>query len=131
MLFQQKFLLQLSQPGTALHGAMDLLQVLNPLFMQQTTPLMKISMPVLLKISAAVVINSGFTMTITNELTILGGFLTFENDASLVQINETAINSGNITYKRESASVRPSDYSYWSSPVADQTFSCIPNFSCQ
>jgi hypothetical protein len=60
-------------------------------------------------------------MTITNELTILGGFLTFENDASLVQINETAINSGNITYKRESASVRPSDYSYWSSPVADQT----------
>ena len=71
--------------------------------------------------SAAVVINSGFTMTITNELTISGGFLTFENDASLVQINETAINSGNITYKRESASVRPSDYSYWSSPVADQT----------
>jgi hypothetical protein len=70
MLFQQKFLLQLSQPGTALHGAMDLLQVLNPLFMQQTTPLMKISMPVLLIISAAVVINSGFTMTITNELTI-------------------------------------------------------------
>jgi hypothetical protein len=67
-------------------------------------------------------------MTITNELTISGGFLTFENDASLVQINETAINSGNITYKRESASVRPSDYSYWSSPVADQTFCSIPNF---
>jgi hypothetical protein len=65
-------------------------------------------------------------MTITNELTILGGFLTFENDASLVQINETAINSGNITYKRESASVRPSDYS-WSSPVADQTLCSIPN----
>jgi hypothetical protein len=66
-------------------------------------------------------------MTITNELTISGGFLTFENDASLVQINETAINSGNITYKRESASVRPSDYSYWSSPVADQTFTAAFN----
>jgi hypothetical protein len=39
-----KISIALSQPGTALHGAMDPLQVLNPLFMQQTTPLMKISM---------------------------------------------------------------------------------------
>jgi hypothetical protein len=68
-------------------------------------------------------------MTITNELTILGGFLTFENDASLVQINETAINSGNITYKRESASVRPSDYSWFTSSRPD--FMQHSQLSCQ
>ena len=71
---------------------------------------------------AIVIMNSGFTMTITNELTISGGgSLTFENTASLVQINDGAINSGNITYKRQSSLVRNSDYTYWSSPVAPQT----------
>ena len=77
---------------------------------------------------AAVIVNSGFTMTITNELIISGGFLTFENNASLVQINETALNSGSITYNRQSASVRDSDYSYWSSPVAGETLdAAFPN----
>ncbi|WP_366184711.1 ice-binding family protein [Flavobacterium ovatum] len=70
---------------------------------------------------AVVIVNSNYTMTITNELTVSDGSLTFENNASLVQINDGAINSGNITYKRQSASVRPSDYTYWSSPVAGQT----------
>jgi hypothetical protein len=30
----------------------------------------------------------------------LAGTLTFENNASLVQLNDAAINSGNIIYKR-------------------------------
>ena len=77
---------------------------------------------------AVVIINSGFTMTLTNELTVSGGFLTFENNASLVQINNESINSGNITYKRKSDSVRTSDYSYWSSPVKGETLSGVfPN----
>ncbi|WP_366184713.1 ice-binding family protein [Flavobacterium ovatum] len=70
---------------------------------------------------AVVIINPDFTMTITNGLTVSDGSLTFENNSSLIQINETIINSDNITYKRESTSVRNSDYTYWSSPVAGQT----------
>ena len=70
---------------------------------------------------ATVTIKSGRTLTITNEVTVVGGgFLTFENNASLVQINNAAINSGNIIYKRKTPSVLNSDYTYWSSPVADQ-----------
>ena len=70
---------------------------------------------------ANVTINAGVTLTITNELNSTGGFITFENNASLVQINDLAVNIGNITYKRESAPVINSDYSYWSSPIEDQT----------
>lgn len=44
---------------------------------------------------AEVTIKSGKTLTITNEVTIVGGGkLTFEDTASLVQINNAAINSG-------------------------------------
>jgi len=67
---------------------------------------------------AAVIIKSGKTLTITNEVTVVGGgTLTFEDTASLVQINNAAINSGDITYKRITAPIRQTDYTYWSSPV--------------
>jgi hypothetical protein len=66
--------------------------------------------------STAVIIKSGKTLTITNEVTVLGT-LTFENSASLVQINDNAVNSGVIIYKRITAPIRKTDYTYWSSPV--------------
>ncbi|WP_159439061.1 MULTISPECIES: T9SS sorting signal type C domain-containing protein [unclassified Flavobacterium] len=60
---------------------------------------------------------SGRTLTITNALTVnTGGSLTFDNNASLVQTTN-AVNSGNITYKRNTAPVRRYDYTYWSTPV--------------
>lgn len=67
----------------------------------------------------SVTIMSGHTLTITNEVVVLG-ILIFEDKASLVQINDAAINSGNIQYKRKTTSVLNSDYTYWSSPVANQ-----------
>lgn len=71
-----------------------------------------------------VIINSGHTLTITNKVTVDGsgpgaGSLTFENNASLVQINNAAVNSGNITYNRVTTTqVRNTDYTYWSTPVS-------------
>lgn len=71
-----------------------------------------------------VIINSGHTLTITNEVKVVGsgpgaGSLTFENNASLVQINNAAVNSGNITYNRVTTTqVRNTDYTYWSTPVS-------------
>ncbi|RVT79778.1 T9SS sorting signal type C domain-containing protein [Flavobacterium sufflavum] len=71
---------------------------------------------------SSVVINSGHTLKITNQVEVLGtGSLTFENNASLVQINDAAINTGNINYKRYTTPVRRYDFTYWSSPVAGQT----------
>jgi hypothetical protein len=72
--------------------------------------------------TAVVTINSGHTLKITNQVEVLGlGTLTFENNASLVQINDAAVNSGNINYKRYTAPVKRYDFTYWSSPVVGQT----------
>ncbi len=72
--------------------------------------------------SGAVVINSGHTLKVTNGITVSGGSLTFENDACLVQTNETPlINSGNIIYKRKTSTLNNNyDFVYWSSPVKEQ-----------
>ncbi|MFV8374797.1 T9SS sorting signal type C domain-containing protein [Flavobacterium sp. LB1P71] len=70
--------------------------------------------------SGIIVVNSGHTLTLTNEVTVSGGSLTFENNSSLLQINGNA-NTGNITYKRINTTIRETDYTYWSSPVTAQT----------
>ncbi|WP_310377773.1 T9SS sorting signal type C domain-containing protein [Flavobacterium sp.] len=71
--------------------------------------------------SGTVNINAGHTLTLTNGLTVSGGTMFFKDDSSLVQTNNFA-NSGNITYERSIApSIRDTDYTYWSSPVAGFT----------
>ncbi|QBZ97318.1 choice-of-anchor D domain-containing protein [Flavobacterium sangjuense] len=84
--------------------------------------------------ACSVVVNNTFTLSvkannyvlIQNSLTVsTGGTATFENNSSLVQINNVA-NSGNITYKRI-AQQRKSDYVYWSSPVSGFNLSSHPS----
>ena len=83
-------------------------------------------------ILGTVVFNSGHTLNIQNDVKITGGSLTFENNASLVQVNTlnnnnvVFSNSGSITYKRNSTGVKKYDYTYWSTPVNPQT---LFNFS--
>ncbi|NDP27512.1 MAG: T9SS type A sorting domain-containing protein [Flavobacterium sp.] len=68
--------------------------------------------------SGAVIFNSEHTLTLTHDLKVTAGTLTFENTASLVQINDVD-NSGDITYKRQTnTSIRNLDYTYWSTPVS-------------
>ena len=66
---------------------------------------------------SSLIVNSGNTLKVTNAVNNNGGTITFEDTASLVQINDVT-NSGNITYKRIAPSVRNTDYTYWSSPVS-------------
>jgi hypothetical protein len=74
-----------------------------------------------------VTILSGGVMTITNAVTT-GGTLIFENNASLIQLNDDAVNTGVIIYKRETAPMKNFDYTYWSSPVEDQVLHTLsPN----
>jgi hypothetical protein len=71
--------------------------------------------------NAVVTINSGHTLTIANNLTVdTGATLQFENTSSLIQTNASAINTGNIIYKRNSAPMRLYEYTYWSTPVSNQ-----------
>lgn len=70
--------------------------------------------------SGTVTVNPDVTLIVENEVNVAGGSLIFENASSLVQINDTT-NSGNIIYRRNTTPVRKFDYTYWSSPVANQT----------
>ncbi len=71
--------------------------------------------------SGSVIINSGNSLTLTKGVVVSGGSLTFENTASLVQINDSSINSGNIIYKRKTTPLKQYDFTYWSSPVSNST----------
>jgi hypothetical protein len=73
------------------------------------------------KAGVNVTIAPGKILIIENALNVqAGGSLTFENGASLIQNNKSAINSGDIIYKRTTSTVKDFDYVYWSSPVAGQ-----------
>ncbi len=71
--------------------------------------------------SGTVTIPTGNTLKLGGILTVSGGSLTFENNASLLQTAFTGANSGNIIYKRQTTINRNTDFTYWSSPVAGQT----------
>jgi hypothetical protein len=65
-------------------------------------------------------VNSGNTLKVTDKVTNSGGTITFEDSASLVQINPVA-NEGNILYKRTTSTLSNNyDFVYWGSPVAAQ-----------
>lgn len=72
----------------------------------------------------SLIVNTGSTLNvqsddyinIENNLTV-DGALNILNNGSLVQINDSGINTGNISYERI-ASVKLQDYVYWSSPVS-------------
>jgi hypothetical protein len=72
-----------------------------------------------------VVINSGHNLIIQNDLKVNSGNLIFENDASLIQINNS-INVGNITYKRNTSSIFNNyDFVYWGSPMSNHSLGSI------
>ncbi|MDI9256667.1 fibronectin type III domain-containing protein [Flavobacterium sedimenticola] len=82
--------------------------------------------------SGTVIFDIG-TLTVQNQVTVSGGSLTFEDDASLYQVNNVANavgvysggNTGSITSKRDSAPMFRYDYTYWSTPVNPQTLLAV------
>jgi hypothetical protein len=74
-----------------------------------------------------VTIASGGIMTITNAING-DGTIVFDNNASLVQTNDAAVNTAIIAYKRISAPMKNFDFTYWSSPVENQIMNVLsPN----
>ncbi|WP_333599763.1 T9SS sorting signal type C domain-containing protein [Flavobacterium sp.] len=70
-------------------------------------------------------LNSANNITITDFVKVAtGGTFTIKNSGNLVQINNSAVNTGNITMER-TTSIRQLDYVYWSSPVANFNVSNI------
>ncbi|GEC70936.1 hypothetical protein FFL01_04750 [Flavobacterium flevense] len=70
---------------------------------------------------AHVTFKTGRYLKLRNEVIVNpAGSLTFENNTSLVQLNDAAENSGEITYKRHTKPVKRYDFTYWSSPVEEE-----------
>ncbi len=78
--------------------------------------------------TANVVFRTNHTLEVANAVVVApGASLTFENNASLLQINSSA-NTGNIKVKRNSTPQILQDYTAWSSPViAQQLLAFSPN----
>ena len=67
-------------------------------------------------IGATVVISSGDTVTLSGILNATGSFVTFNNNANLIQTSNVA-NIGPIIINRNSSPLYRLDYTLWSSPV--------------
>lgn len=73
-------------------------------------------------VSGTLMVRNEHTLKIKDRLKVhASATVIFENNASLIQENDTAINEGIIKYRRDSQPVRVLDYTYWSSPVSGQT----------
>jgi hypothetical protein len=70
--------------------------------------------------TANVVFKTNHTLEVTNGIVVAAGAsLSFENNASLLQINANA-NTGNIKIKRNSTPMIRQDFTAWASPVINQ-----------
>ncbi|MCZ8089714.1 hypothetical protein [Flavobacterium sp.] len=73
-------------------------------------------------VSGTFTVRSGDFISLKEKLVVDdAATVIFENNASLIQENNAAVNEGKILYKRDSQPVRMLDYTYWSSPVAGVT----------
>ena len=71
--------------------------------------------------SGNVIFNTPDTLTLINGLTVAAGptaTLKFNNNASLLQTNDAATNSGSVTIERITQPMYRFDYTYWGSPVS-------------
>ncbi|MBP6558354.1 MAG: T9SS type A sorting domain-containing protein, partial [Flavobacterium sp.] len=80
-----------------------------------------------IKTGAVLTINSENNITITDEVFVkTGGLFDIKNSASLIQTNDSAINSGSIKMTRTSRAMTRWAYVYWGSPIVENAYSQIP-----
>lgn len=74
------------------------------------------------------IINGSNNLTVTDFVAINGtANLFIENNASLIQVNDSAINTGNIKYTRTSRPITRWAYVYWGSPVDGNVIGQLPS----
>ncbi|HBD26416.1 T9SS sorting signal type C domain-containing protein [Flavobacterium sp.] len=66
-------------------------------------------------------IDNTATITVQDNIQVLGtGQLILNNNTSLLQNNSSAINTGNIKYRRNATPMRQYEFTYWGTPVLGQ-----------
>lgn len=83
--------------------------------------------------SLSILANAGLEITSNNNLTVTDFVNThasanfiIRNNASLIQVNNNAVNSGQISYTRTSRPMTRWGYVYWGSPIVENAFNQIP-----
>ena len=84
--------------------------------------------------SLTILANSSLQVTSTNNITVTDfvnvnptANFVIQNNASLIQVNDSAINNGHISYTRTSRPMTRWGYVYWGSPVVENIFAQIPS----
>ncbi len=80
----------------------------------------------IIDINSTLVIDSNEALTVDEGVKISAGNLNIEDSGSLIQINDTDTNSGNITMKRNYTVDSSYDYIYWSSPLTGFNTNSLP-----
>lgn len=66
-------------------------------------------------------VDNAATITVQDNIQVLGtGQLILNNNTSLLQNNSSAINTGNIKYRRNATPMRQYEFTYWGAPVVGQ-----------
>ena len=81
-----------------------------------------------IKSTSNVIVSSNDYLEVQSDI-LNDGTLTIEDDGSLIQVNDNAINSGTgtNTMYRNPENIKLFDYVYWSSPQSATPFSQVPN----
>ncbi|OIQ15318.1 MAG: hypothetical protein BM557_11845 [Flavobacterium sp. MedPE-SWcel] len=77
---------------------------------------------ILIKSAGSVVVSSGTTLTVANEIKNNNHANDFvvKNNANLIQLNPNAVNIGSVQIEKDSSPLYRLDYTLWSSPVLGQ-----------
>lgn len=76
----------------------------------------------LVKDGKTLTVQPDVSLTVATSVTVeAGAALVIEDQGSLVQMDDSAISTGNVTVKRNSQPMKTYDYTYWSSPVEGNT----------
>ncbi|OYU80319.1 MAG: hypothetical protein CFE23_09635 [Flavobacterium sp. BFFFF1] len=68
----------------------------------------------------------GVTMLVQKNIVVdPSASLVVENNGSIVQVDNSAVNSGSITFKRDTSPLLQSDFIYFATPVAGQTLGLL------
>ena len=76
---------------------------------------------IIVQADAILNVDNAATITVQDNIQVLGtGQLILNNNTSLLQNNSSAINTGNIKYRRNATPMRQYEFTYWGAPVSGQ-----------
>jgi Ig-like domain CHU_C associated len=80
--------------------------------------------------SAIITVPANVSLIVQKDVTVAAtANIIIEDKGSLVQVDDTASNIGNVTFKRNSTPLKQYDFTYWSSPLTAQPLSQLASSS--